>query len=67
MAEKTWEPPLRSVMRRWRSAGVTWVELSCGHDEPATGKDRAVSLRCQQCDPVMKPASVLAAAAKARG
>lgn len=51
----TWEQPRRTVLRRWRdNGGITWVYLDCGHEEPATGRDLAGALRCQQCNPVPK-------------
>jgi hypothetical protein len=53
----TWEQPRRTVLRRWREAGTTWVELECGHDEPATGWDLATVLRCRQCNPIPRGGS----------
>lgn len=52
---KTWEQPRQSILRRWRQGDVTWAELECGHEEPVTGLDLSTAVRCQQCQPVMKP------------
>jgi hypothetical protein len=48
----TWVQPHRTVLRRWREKGTTWVELECGHIDAATGLDLATALRCDQCNPV---------------
>jgi len=55
MAPRTWEQPKQPVASRWRDGDVTWARLACGHEEPATGLDLATALRCQQCNPVMRP------------
>ncbi len=52
---RTHEQPRRDVVRRYRVAGVTWVVLDCGHEEPATGLDLATALRCQDCPPIRRP------------
>lgn len=51
---RTWEQPQQPIASRWREGEVTWAHLACGHEEPATGLDLSTSLRCQQCNPVMK-------------
>lgn len=52
---RTWEQPRVTILRRYRDSATTWAELECGHTEPATGLDLASAMRCQQCNPVMKP------------
>lgn len=55
---RTWEQPRQTILSRWREGDVTWAELECQHVEPATGLDLSTALRCQQCNPVMRPRSV---------
>lgn len=64
---RTWEQPRQSILRRYRDGDVTWAELECGHEEPVTGLPMATAVRCQQCDPVMKPLDQLPGATRAAG
>jgi hypothetical protein len=52
---KTWEQPRRSILDRWRDGDVTLATLECEHVEPVTGLDLSTAVRCQQCNPVMRP------------
>lgn len=46
--------PLRAILGQpYRENHSWWVELDCGHVEPANGlPDSATSLRCRECLPV---------------
>lgn len=64
---RTWEQPLRDVVRRYPAHSGVWASLVCGHEEPVTRTPIAAAVRCQQCDPVMRPLDPGASAAKAVG
>lgn len=51
---KNYEQPLQTILRRYRTRGVDWAVLECGHEEPVTGLTLATAVRCQQCNPVWK-------------
>ncbi len=49
---RTWEQPLRTVLRRWRDTAGTWALLECQHTEPCSSQPIATALRCRECLPV---------------
>ena len=50
------EQPWEQVVRRFTFGRVPWVELSCGHEMPVSTRPTATRLRCQDCNPVRRPA-----------
>jgi hypothetical protein len=43
--------PVRSVLRRWRTGGITWALLECQHEVPCNAQPIAEELTCTECLP----------------
>ena len=52
--KRTSEQPWRGVASVGRFGLGSIALLTCGHEEPITGREHWSQIRCQQCDPVRR-------------